>query len=380
MKKNNIISSFFKFIKKAFSSVLVILTLFFGLVLILSAYSDRFSPITYSAFPSYMAFLFPAFLIINLIFLIYWLIRRRWPFVIIIVSVLISWPTVNAFFPIHFKKKVPENVLKFMTFNVEHFDLYAPHDVKTQNPIVPYILNQDADIVCLQEYSYLYINGKPAVHEDFKKKYPYCKTDDVINVNNYKYTGLACFSKYPITDVRRVPYESHYNGSTIFKINVNGKIITVINNHLETNGITEKDKIEYEQALEVDGIKEVKMKIARLTSIARSRLGVAFKIRAEQAETIAKEVDKASGYILVCGDLNDPPNSYAHYKIKGKKLRDAFADTGFGMSHTYNKNKFYFRIDHIFYSPNLKAYNCYVDDTVKYSDHYPMICYFTFKE
>ena len=375
----NKIAPFFKLIRKAFSSILVVLTLFLGIVLILSAYADRFSPATYSAFPSYVAFLFPAFLMVNLISLLYWLVRRKWPFFIVIVFIAISWPSVNAFFPIHFKQKVPENAIKFVTFNVEHFDLYAPHGEKQKNPIVQYILDMDADIICLQEYAYLYVNGKPDIHEDFKKKYPYYRTDDVINVNNYKYNGLACFSKYPIIEAWRVPYYSQYNGSVVFKIDVNGKIITLINNHLETNRITKNDKEQYAHALNVNGVKDAKKKVRELTSITRDRLGVAFKIRAEQAKIVAEEINKASGHIIVCGDLNDPPNSYARYKIKGK-LKDAFADTGFGMSHTYNENKFYFRIDHIFHTPNLKAYNCYVDDDKKYSDHYPMICYFTFND
>ncbi|MCD7973797.1 MAG: endonuclease/exonuclease/phosphatase family protein [Candidatus Azobacteroides sp.] len=268
-----------------------------------------------------------------------------------------------------------------MTFNVQHFDLYAPHDSKEKNPIVQYILDHDADIVCLQEYGYLYIDGKPEVHEEFKKKYPYCKTNDIVNVNNYKYHGLACFSKYPITDSWTIPYESENNGSCVYKVDVNGKIITIVNNHLETNRITKKDRAEYAEAFNnIEGARGVKTKVFQLADIARQRLGVAFKIRDGQAKLVKEEIDKSNKYIIACGDLNDPPNSYAAYLIKGNKLRDAFADTGLGFRHTYNENKFYFRIDHIFYSPDLKAYNCMVDNKEKYSDHYPMICYFTFKE
>ena len=365
---------------KTFSSIIFLCSLVAALLLIVSAYSDGFSPAKHSAFPSYLAFLFPLFWIINFCFLTYWLIRRKWRIIVSIIAILLSWPSFNAFFPIHFKKEIPENTIKFLTYNVQHFDLYAPHTEKQANPIIQYILDQDADIVCLQEYAYLYKDGKADIHDDFKEKYPYNRSEDVINVNNYKYNGLACFSKYPIIDAWRIPYFSKYNGSAVFKIDVNGKIVTIVNNHLETNQLTEKDKVEYIDALkDIEKGTGVKTNVVQIADIARKRLGVAFKIRAEQAELVADEINRARDYVIACGDFNDPPNSYTRHVIKGDKLRDAFADTGFGMSHTYNQNKFYFRIDHILYSPNLIPYNCQVDNSVKYSDHYPMTCYFKIK-
>lgn len=368
------------FIKKTFTSIFFLCSLSTAGILVASAFSDRYSPVEYSAFPAYLGFLFPLFILMNVFFLVYWIIRRKWFVLIPVLGFLFAWPAVNTYFPVHFKSEVPSGAIKFLTYNVQHFDLYEPHDKERKNPIVQYILDQDADIVCLQEYAYLYKNGDVDIHEDFKKKYPYNRADDVINVNNYKYNGLACFSKYPIIDVYRVPYISKFNGSAVFKINVNGRIVTVINNHLETNRITEKDKAEYAHAFNTMEDKGVKTTVVELADIARKRLGIAYKIRANQADVVAKEVEKADGYIIACGDFNDTPVSYARYAVKGDKLRDAFADTGTGMSHTYNENKFYFRIDHILYSPNMKAYNCSVDNKAEFSDHYPMICYFTFND
>ncbi|MBO5014946.1 MAG: endonuclease, partial [Bacteroidaceae bacterium] len=42
---------------------------------------------------------------------------------------------------------------------------------------------------------------------------------------------------------------------------------------------------------------------------------------------------------------------------------------------SYHENRFYFRIDHIFLSKNMKSYECTVDRSVKASDHYPIWCY-----
>ena len=55
---------------------------------------------------------------------------------------------------------------------------------------------------------------------------------------------------------------------------------------------------------------------------------LAFRIRAKQAEAVSEEIKNAKGdYVLVCGDFNDTPISYAHRTIQGD-LTDAFAESG----------------------------------------------------
>jgi endonuclease/exonuclease/phosphatase family metal-dependent hydrolase len=104
------------------------------------------------------------------------------------------------------------------------------------------------------------------------------------------------------------------------------------------------------------------------------RLTPAYKARAVQAQILSQTIkENKNPYIIVCGDFNDTPISYARYKIKGN-LRDAFVDSGFGLGITYNKYRFLFRIDYILHSSNIKSYNCTVGK-LKDSDHYPLWCY-----
>ena len=77
--------------------------------------------------------------------------------------------------------------------------------------------------------------------------------------------------------------------------------------------------------------------------------------------------------LIVCGDFNTSPISYAH-RVIGRGLDDAFVESGFGMGISYHRNGFYFRIDHILTSPDLKAYRCTVDSRIDNSDHYPIWC------
>ena len=93
---------------------------------------------------------------------------------------------------------------------------------------------------------------------------------------------------------------------------------------------------------------------------------------------MAQEIkDSKDEYVLVCGDFNDTPISYAHHTVQGK-LIDSFSESGRGMGITYNRNFFYFRIDNILHSSNMKSYNCTIDK-LRYSDHYPLWCYLELK-
>ena len=97
-------------------------------------------------------------------------------------------------------------------------------------------------------------------------------------------------------------------------------------------------------------------------------------IRAPQADSVAQAIEEnRSRYMLVCGDFNDSPISYAHHKI-GRGMTDAFSAAGTGFGFSYNQNRFYFRIDHIFSTPAFRVVKCEVDRSIKASDHYPIWC------
>jgi hypothetical protein len=53
----------------------------------------------------------------------------------------------------------------------------------------------------------------------------------------------------------QIPYSSLYNGSFLVELDVNGKDVTLINNHLESNKLSAGDLAEYAELLR--GIKEL---------------------------------------------------------------------------------------------------------------------------
>ena len=157
----------------------------------------------------------------------------------------------------------------------------------------------------------------------------------------------------------------------IYVLNVNNDTLTLINNHLESNKLTKEDRGMYEDMIKDPNAKKVKTGLRQLIR----KLAEASAIRAVQADSIARLVaGYKGGGIIVCGDFNDSPISYTH-RVVGEGLNDAFVESGNGFGISYNQNHFYFRIDNILLSKNLKSYRCTVDNTIKSSDHYPIWCY-----
>ena len=359
------------FFRSFFTSISIILVL----LLIASAYSDLISPEKYILF-AYLGLAFPILLFANICFLAYWLLTKKWlQTFILIAAFALCWKPITVFCPLHLKTQIQtqEDIIKVLSYNVMSF-AYKDHTKESPNKIINYIAESGADIVCLQEYMVSTPNNLMNSGDVAKAlpMYPYIAEIIFSSTENnrYKY-GLAVFSKFPITKSQRIPFPSTYNGSSIHEINVRGRNVVVVNNHLESFKLTAEDRSKYSDIITHANLES----FDDLRGSIQQKLGQAFKVRARQAEIIAGEIQKANGYsTIVCGDFNDTPISYSHRTVQGP-LADAFADTGFGMGISYNQNFFLFRIDHILHSTNMKAYNCSIDTRVKLSDHYPIYCY-----
>ncbi|MDR0429386.1 MAG: endonuclease/exonuclease/phosphatase family protein [Tannerellaceae bacterium] len=361
-------------IKNIIKYFMVIANVLAALLLILSAFSDRIAPEENLFFP-YLGLVFPFICVLNIFFPIYWLfVSNRKYLLISLAAFVICWQAVRAYFPVHFRRtpESQEDVIKLLTYNVMGF-AYKDHTAESPNEIIRYIANSGADIVCLQEY-YFPRRGKGLSElkvNEALSMYPY---RSIIFLKGSSW-GLAVYSKYPISNSRRIKYESENNASSIHEIDIKGKKLTLINNHLESFKLTMEDKTRYSDFIKGIGTET----FDGLKGTIQRKLGPAFMIRARQAREVAEEIKRADGdYILVCGDFNDTPISYTHRTIQGSLL-DAFAESGLGLGVTYNQNFFWFRIDNILHSANMQPLKCQVGN-VKYSDHYPLWCYFRLTE
>lgn len=368
-------------VSKGLKYVILFVNILSFLLLFLSTLAPFTSPLDL-VFISYLGLGFPILLFINICFLIVWIVFFRWKYAVIqFVALIICWSAISTYIPINSPTKdIPDKTFKVMSYNVRGFN-WLTGDEARENPIFSYIANSGADIICMQEFAVEEKKDKDKIIslEEFDaimEEYPYrtiIRLGDTINSCMY---GLACYSKFPIEKVARVPIESAFNGSGMYEIKIGKKSVTIVNNHLESNRLTSEDKVLFKELV----VDKNRKKLDAVTQTIRSHLDPAFKTRAVQANIIAECIrlqrDKTDA-MVVCGDFNEPPISYAYETIKGNFL-DAFKYTGRGMGITYHEDGFYFRIDYIMHSLNLQSYNCTVGDA-KYSDHYPIWAWLKFK-
>jgi endonuclease/exonuclease/phosphatase family metal-dependent hydrolase len=109
-----------------------------------------------------------------------------------------------------------------------------------------------------------------------------------------------------------------------------------------------------------------------------SRLKTAFTQRAEQAQIIANYIMDSPYEVVVMGDFNDTPQSYAYRKIR-KGIQDAFRKAGGGFGNTYSGEFPSFRIDYIMHGEALVPYE-FERIKIDYSDHFPITTWLYLQE
>lgn len=337
----------------------------FVCLMLLVAYSERLSPIEHPTL-SLIGLTFPIFALINVGFLLFWLLVTQWKYALLpFIGFLLCSAQIRATFPLNlFRSNPPEEHMKLLSYNVMSFD--ADKKKNGQNPILRYLKESEADIICMQEFI-VSSKNQYLTQKDVDKAlaaYPY---HHVSKENPH----MACYSKYPILSVTPLHAKNSRNGAFAYEI-ANGKdTLFVINCHLESNRLTEEDKATYEDIIVAPETEKVKEGIRLFTR----KLGERSAKRAPQAEKVAQTIAESKHpYVIVMGDFNDSPVSYPHYVI-GRKLNDAFAQSGLGAGISYHLNHFYFRLDNIMVSPTLQSYKCQVDNTISDSDHYPISCF-----
>ena len=179
--------------------------------------------------------------------------------------------------------------------------------------------------------------------------------------------GLIIFSRYPIISRHNISYEpSDYN--SIFQyadIARNTDTIRVYNLHMQSLKFSGQNLNYIEKPTLKD---QQDLKNSR-NIISKLRTG--FLKRREQSERIKQSMNTSPYPLIVAGDFNDVPNSYAYYTI-GKNMKNTFAEKGTGIGRTFYSISPTLRIDHIFCSESFNVEQ-FVRIRKKLSDHYPII-------
>lgn len=133
------------------------------IIMLLIGYSGNINPAEHPTIASVGLF-FPIFLVINLLFLVFWILFYWRGALIPILGYIVAYVPVRTYIPFNYPSAPPEGAIKVLSFNVYNFAV-ADGGRGLDNGIVDYIINSGADIVCLQEAAMYVLNLEEVVPE-----------------------------------------------------------------------------------------------------------------------------------------------------------------------------------------------------------------------
>ncbi|MBO4822856.1 MAG: endonuclease/exonuclease/phosphatase family protein [Prevotella sp.] len=350
---------FFRKVTKFVRNILVAANVLVIAAMCACGYAGHYSPEHHSWLEMFVL-AFPVPLTLNLLFVLVWLFISPRRMLIPIVGLLLCWGPVRAYCPVNFPKSHDEEGIKVMSFNVAAYSV-APKKKEVLNTCVEYILNHQADILCLQEDN-IGSSGRKKLEKLLAKAYPYSET-----IKRESMEAVSFHSKYPILATERIVYGAKRNTCGAALINVEGDTVLVGNVHFESNFLKENEKKEIGSMINTR-----KIDIDREKGSLMKKLCYASGRRASQANAVATFLKNHKGMTtILCGDFNDPPNSYPYHRV-AQWLDNCYESTGTGLAYTFNNNGLKVRIDNIFCSKDLETIKCEIDDKTDVSDHYPI--------
>ncbi|MEA3447744.1 MAG: endonuclease/exonuclease/phosphatase family protein [Bacteroidota bacterium] len=343
-------------------------------ILLIGSYLSRYVDPGITTIFAFLGLAYPVLLVINIVFIVWWIVFRYKRLILSLIVILIGFGYIgNLWNPT--KKTVPENeqedVIKVMSYNVKLFGLYDwKNNKEIRDSIFNFLGREQPDIVCFQEYfisetGYFPTRSKLVSVLDAKNLHE----GIAIEAQQKQKFGMASYLKYPIVNKGEFQFSNSKNMFIFTDFLWEGDTVRLYNIHLQSIYFDDRNYQDVDANFLTDIDKE---RLKGYNSIRR-KLSFAFKQRAKQAEVVGEHIEKSPYPVIVCGDFNDTPVSYAYHKV-GKSLCDGFKKAGHGLALSYERKYLRVRIDHILYSNDFTAYEFNVHK-IGYSDHFPVSCY-----
>ncbi len=310
-------------------------------------------------FISFLGLGFPFLLTLMIVFLVGWLFTsRRWA-LLPLIALIVGYKSISVFFAFHARSaswtatKKPGQV-RIATWNVARFVEMKRNNNKgsrTRLRMMEQIRDQDADILCMQEFFHSNAPGwypnLTYISKFFNYPYYYYSHD---NDGDNHYIGNVIFSRFPIIDSGLLRYPRPSLPETLMHadIRIGDDTIRVFTTHLQSLqlGASDYETIDHIKGGD-DGMWENSKSI-----FAKWKRGVSY--RRIQTDIVEKVTGDSPYPALLCGDLNDVPNSYTYYSIRGDK-QDAWLEKGFGIGRSFSAISPTLRIDYIFADPGFQV-------------------------
>ncbi len=339
-----------------FTRLLLLANIAWVLCTLLSFFSDNIHPQVF--WPSlFVGMIFPILFFGNVLFLLFWIFRKKWFFLLSFACLLFTWQGVNLFYGHPFKKMETgkEGSFTVLSFNIHASGLVSK---KRAPELKEFIQELDPEILCFQEYN-----------SQVKKK---------ISFQNYPYSSFkpsqAIFSKYPIEQegiIKMDQGQNVSNGAHWADININGRTIRVYNLHLYSNRISGMME-DLVQDSELEDIRDKETWSETRTMLAMVKYSS--MVRAKQARAVNRHALASPHPVIISGDFNDTPHTYT-YRTLAEGRKDAFVEKGKGFGFTYRMIIPFLKIDFIISDPEIKVLSSKIISS-DLSDHKPILSTF----
>ncbi|HMU08997.1 MAG TPA: endonuclease/exonuclease/phosphatase family protein [Ferruginibacter sp.] len=363
------------FFRRQAKRIIIVANILAAALFLLGSYSYLFSPKHF--WPIGLLNLTAFYFLLVLVgFLIFWLFVKPRRAFISIAAMLLAYKPISNILPFRFAhsfaKDKQADAIRVMTWNVAQFNvLNDKKHPEVKNNMLDIINEYQPDIACFQEMVAEDSSIKKHGHMDeFLKTlnypdyfYSYNSKDDFWG---YAHFGIIIFSRYPIINKKTVSfYPNDYNSIFQYIDIVKGEdTIRVFNIHLQSLRFS-RTNLKYIDEPTIEEEKTLKESKSILSKFKRG-----FLKREVQADRIKAELDKSPYPVILTGDFNDLPNSYAYHTIGGD-MKNAFVEKGAGLGRTFSGISPVLRIDNIF-ADNRFEVNQYLRINKKLSDHFPI--------
>lgn len=316
-----------------------------GLLLLACVYA--FIPFQFVRVFSILSLVVPGLFLLNFLFLLYWLLKRKRKFVYSLLAIILGYLSFGHFYGLNASKEKSnvDSELKIMSYNTWGFNgngwIKKPG---IGDSIVEFIKKQDPSILVVQEHSR--IRHRQLRQFPYRSETPYKERKSI----------QAIFSKFPIINSGSLNLPDTSNNIIYADIVFETDTIRVYNLHLQSfRVIPSSDTF-------TDSEKSEKL--------LRRVVGT-FSQQLEQVKIFREHLNKSPYRNVICGDFNNTQFSNVYKMVKGD-MEDTFLEKGSGFGRTYDLKKFPLRIDYIMADPNFEVLS-HQNFDVKLSDHYPIM-------
>jgi endonuclease/exonuclease/phosphatase family metal-dependent hydrolase len=294
---------------------------------------------------SVLSLLVPVFIMINFIFMVFWMIRLRRQFLLSLVVLIVGYSYVTSLYQFSGNTVAPtENTMSVMSYNVRLFNIYNwIKEKKIDAKIVDLVKTTAPDVIAFQEF-----------HRNHEKSFAFYPHKHVVFKGKKNKAGQAIFSKFPIINKGSLNFKNTPNNVIYIDIVKNNDTVRIYNLHLQSLHINPKEE-------------EISQKNSeRLLK----RMANTFKMQQSQAELFEKNRRNCHYKEIILGDFNNTQFSNVYRKIKGS-MKDAFVEAGQGFGSTLDFPYFPMRIDFILTDASFTVHS-FQTFSEHYSDHFPI--------